>query len=52
MIFKVDALTKEITVLATGVRKLAQDNFGSFYLFTDPETPDLYKYSIPGLLLR
>lgn len=50
--FKVDAVTKEITVLATGVRKLAQDDFGSFYMFTNPESPDLYKYTIEELLLK
>lgn len=50
--FKVDADTKEITVLATGVRKLAQDDFGSFYMFTDPESPDLYKYTMEELLLK
>lgn len=50
--FKIDAVTKEVTVLATGVRKLAQDDFGSFYMFTNPETPNLYKYSIPDLLLK
>ena len=50
--FKVDAVTKEVTVLASGVRKLTQDDFGSFYMFTDPETPNLYKYSIPELLVK
>lgn len=50
--FKIDAITKEITVLASGVRKLTQDDFGSFYMFTDPETPNLYKYSIPELLVK
>lgn len=50
--FKIDAATKEVTILATGVRKLAQDDFGSFYMFTNPETPNLYKYSIPDLLLK
>lgn len=50
--FKVDAATKEMNVLASGVRKLAQDDFGSFYMFTDPESPNLYKYSIPELLLK
>ena len=50
--FKVDAVTKEITVLATGVRKLTQDDFGNFYMYTDPETPMLYKYTIDSLLLK
>jgi WD40 repeat protein len=50
--FKVDAATKEITVLASKVRKLAQDDFGSFYMFTEPESPNLYKYTIPELLLK
>jgi len=50
--FKVDAATKEITVLASQVRKLAQDDFGSFYMFTEPETPTLYRYSIPELKLK
>lgn len=50
--FKVDAATKEITVLASGVRKLAQDDFGSFYMFTDPETPNLYKYTVDELIVK
>ncbi|QNK56683.1 S-layer homology domain-containing protein [Paenibacillus sp. PAMC21692] len=50
--FKVDARSKEIEVLATGVRKLTQDDFGNFYMFTDPETPILYKYTIEELLLN
>ncbi|WP_438351699.1 S-layer homology domain-containing protein [Paenibacillus sp. FA6] len=50
--FKIDAVTKEITVLASGVRKLTQDDYGNFYMFTDPETPNLYKHSIPELLLK
>lgn len=50
--FKVDAVTKEITVLASQVRKLAQDDFGSFYMYTDPESPNLYKYSNPELMLK
>ncbi len=50
--FKVDAITKEVTVLASQVRKLAQDDFGSFYMFTDPESPNLFKYNMPELLLK
>ncbi|MGI2297252.1 S-layer homology domain-containing protein [Paenibacillus sp. GXUN7292] len=50
--FKVDAQTKEVTVLATGARKLAQDDFGNFYMFTEPESPNLYRYTIPELLLK
>ncbi|MFD0959708.1 S-layer homology domain-containing protein [Paenibacillus chungangensis] len=50
--FKVDAATKEVTVLASGVRKLAQDDFGSFYMYTDPESPNLYKYTIDELILK
>lgn len=50
--FKVDADTKKITVLASQVRKLTQDDFGNFYMFTDPESPNLYKYSNPELVLK
>jgi WD40 repeat protein len=50
--FKVDAATKEVTVLATQVGKLAQDDFGSFYMFNDPPGPNLYKYSTPELQLK
>lgn len=50
--FKVDAATKAVTVLATQARKLAQDDFGNFYLYTDPESPNLYKYTDPQLIVK
>lgn len=50
--FKIDAVTKAITVLATEARKLAQDDFGNFYIFTVPTGPNLYKYSDPQLLVK
>lgn len=50
--FKVDAETRQVTVLASQVRKLAQDDFGNFYMFTNPEGPNLYKYSAPSLVLK
>lgn len=49
--FKVNADTKEMTVLATEVQKVAQDDFGHFYMYTADGTI-LYKYSIPELILK
>ncbi|TLS52057.1 hypothetical protein FE782_11860 [Paenibacillus antri] len=48
--FKVDAATMEVTALATQARKLAQDDFGNFYLYT-PSGTNLYRYTIPELLV-
>ncbi|WP_409346258.1 S-layer homology domain-containing protein [Paenibacillus sp. MBLB4367] len=50
--FKVDAETKAVTVLATQARKVAQDDFGRFYLYANPEGPNVYRYAIPELVLK
>lgn len=49
--FKVNAETKEVTVLATEVSKVAQDDYGHFYMYT-ADGIHLYKYSIPELILK
>ncbi|WP_068773823.1 S-layer homology domain-containing protein [Paenibacillus sp. FJAT-26967] len=49
--FKVDAGTKEVTVLASQAQKVAQDDFGHFYLYS-ADGINLYKYTIPELVLK
>lgn len=49
--FRVNAETKEVTVLATEVQKVVQDDFGHFYMYTADGT-NLFKYSIPELILK
>ncbi|WJH36872.1 hypothetical protein N6H14_14915 [Paenibacillus sp. CC-CFT747] len=50
--FKIDAVTKQVTVLATQARKVAVDDFGRFYLYSNPEGSHLYRYTIPELVLK
>lgn len=52
MFFKVDAVTKAVTVLASRAKKVAQDDFGHFYLYTEPGGPFLYKYTDPSLIVQ
>lgn len=50
--FKIDAATRKVTVLATQARKVAMDDFGRFYLYSNPEGSHLYRYTIPELVLK
>ncbi|WP_213522263.1 collagen-like protein [Paenibacillus sp. J31TS4] len=49
--FKVDVESKQVEVLATKTQKVAQDDYGHFYLYTADGTK-LYKYTDPALILK